>query len=47
VGALLMVCGSLWYFSRHSKLLAELRNETGTADADPDGKPESSSPEIP
>jgi uncharacterized membrane protein YdjX (TVP38/TMEM64 family) len=28
VGLLLLVCTSLWYFSRHSKLLAELRSET-------------------
>ena len=27
VGLLLLVCISLWYFSRHSKLLAELRKE--------------------
>ena len=32
VGMLLLVCATLWYFSRHSKLLAELRAETGTAD---------------
>jgi uncharacterized membrane protein YdjX (TVP38/TMEM64 family) len=32
VGVLLMVCAALWYFSRHSKLLAELRNETKAAD---------------
>ena len=31
VGVLLLVCASLWYFSRHSKLLAELRNETEVA----------------
>jgi uncharacterized membrane protein YdjX (TVP38/TMEM64 family) len=29
---LLLVCVSLWYFSRHSKLLTELRNETEAAD---------------
>jgi uncharacterized membrane protein YdjX (TVP38/TMEM64 family) len=28
VGFLLVVCVALWYFSRHSKLLAELRGET-------------------
>jgi uncharacterized membrane protein YdjX (TVP38/TMEM64 family) len=27
VGVLLLVCAALWYFSRHSKLLAELRDE--------------------
>jgi uncharacterized membrane protein YdjX (TVP38/TMEM64 family) len=32
VVVLLLVCGALWYFSRHSKLLAELRSETQTAD---------------
>jgi uncharacterized membrane protein YdjX (TVP38/TMEM64 family) len=32
VGFLLLACASLWYFSRHSKLLAELRTETGAAD---------------
>jgi uncharacterized membrane protein YdjX (TVP38/TMEM64 family) len=32
VGLLLLVCTSLWYFSRHSKLLAELRSETGVED---------------
>ncbi len=32
VGILLLVCGSLWYFSRHSRLLAELRNETVAAE---------------
>jgi len=32
VGVLLMVCAALWYFSRHSKLLAELRDETKAAD---------------
>ena len=31
-GVLLIVCAALWYFSRHSKLLAELRNETKAAD---------------
>jgi len=30
VGFLLLVCVSLWYFSRHSKLLAELRDVTRT-----------------
>jgi uncharacterized membrane protein YdjX (TVP38/TMEM64 family) len=32
VGVLLMVCTALWYFSRHSKLLADLRNKTKAAD---------------
>jgi len=32
VGVLLLVCAALWYFSRHSKLLADLRNETKAAD---------------
>jgi uncharacterized membrane protein YdjX (TVP38/TMEM64 family) len=32
VGFLLLVCAALWYFSRHSKLLAELRDETEAAD---------------
>ena len=32
VGLLLLVCAALWYFSRHSKLLSELRRETGVTD---------------
>jgi hypothetical protein len=28
IGILVLVCASLWYFSRHSKLLAELRGAT-------------------
>ena len=32
VGVLLLVCGAMWYFSRHSRLLADLRDETETAD---------------
>ena len=32
IGLLLLVCASLWYFSRHSKLLAELRDETEVVD---------------
>jgi len=32
VAVLLLVCAALWYFSRHSKLLAELREETEAAD---------------
>jgi uncharacterized membrane protein YdjX (TVP38/TMEM64 family) len=31
---LLLVCASLWYFSRHSKLLAELRDETEEVDVE-------------
>ena len=31
VGLLLLVCAALWYFSRHSKLLVELRDESGAA----------------
>ncbi len=31
VGLLLLVCAALWYFSRHSKLLAQLRGETEAA----------------
>jgi uncharacterized membrane protein YdjX (TVP38/TMEM64 family) len=31
IGFLLLVCVALWYFSRHSKLLAQLRNETKAA----------------
>ena len=31
IGFLLLVCAALWYFSRHSKLLAELRDETKAA----------------
>jgi len=34
VGFLLLVCVSLWYFSRHSKLLADLRGETESADGE-------------
>jgi uncharacterized membrane protein YdjX (TVP38/TMEM64 family) len=34
VGLLLLVCAALWYFSRHSRLLAELRGETETAAED-------------
>ena len=31
IAFLLFVCAALWYFSHHSKLLAELRNETKAA----------------
>jgi uncharacterized membrane protein YdjX (TVP38/TMEM64 family) len=43
VGVLLLICGALWYFSRHSKLLAELRKETDAADEET-GTPPSSTP---
>jgi uncharacterized membrane protein YdjX (TVP38/TMEM64 family) len=43
VGIFLLVCAILWYFSRHVKLLTELRNETGNADEEA----ESSSPQGP
>jgi uncharacterized membrane protein YdjX (TVP38/TMEM64 family) len=39
VGILLLVCASLWYFSRHSKLLAELRNQTETTDEEAEAPP--------
>jgi hypothetical protein len=39
VGFLLLVCMALWYFSRHSKLLAELRDETKAADKEPETLP--------
>jgi uncharacterized membrane protein YdjX (TVP38/TMEM64 family) len=39
VGVLLLVCGALWYFSRHSKLLAELRRETEAVDEEPGPPP--------
>ena len=34
VGILLLVCATLWYFSRHSGLLAELRSEAEVVDAE-------------
>ncbi len=40
IGLLLLVCASLWYFSHHSKLLSELRNETEVANKG-DGAPSS------
>jgi len=43
VGFLLLVCASLWYFSRHSKLLAELRDETGAADEEAEVLPREAS----
>jgi uncharacterized membrane protein YdjX (TVP38/TMEM64 family) len=39
VGFLLLVCVTLWYFSRHSKLLAELRDETEAADEEAETLP--------
>jgi uncharacterized membrane protein YdjX (TVP38/TMEM64 family) len=39
VGVLLLVCGALWYFSRHSKLLAELRTETEADNEEPETPP--------
>ena len=39
VGVLLLVCAALWYFSRHSKLLAELRDETEAADEEAGAPP--------
>jgi len=32
VAIFLLVCASMWYFSRHSRLLAELRNQTKATD---------------
>ncbi len=31
-GMLLLACGALWYFSRHSRILSELRDTTGAPD---------------
>jgi len=39
VGVLLLVCAALWYFSRHSKLLADLRHVTEAADEEPGTPP--------
>jgi len=39
VGILVLVCASLWYFSRHSKLLAELRGATQVADEERGASP--------
>lgn len=39
VGMFLLVCAALWYFSRHSKLLADLRNETEAADDESEALP--------
>jgi uncharacterized membrane protein YdjX (TVP38/TMEM64 family) len=39
VGFLLLICMALWYFSRHSKLLAELRDETEAADKEAEALP--------
>jgi len=35
IGFLLLVCAALWYFSRHSKLLADLRAGTKAAQEEP------------
>ena len=43
VGVLLLVCASLWYFSRHSKLLAELRGETQAANEESGAPPPNAS----
>ena len=34
VGIFLFVCATMWYFSRHGKLLTELRDETGSVEED-------------
>ncbi len=39
VVVLLLVCAALWYFSRHSKLLADLRSETQAADEEAGASP--------
>ena len=39
VAVLLLVCAALWYFSRHSKLLAELRGEAQAADEEAGASP--------
>ncbi len=39
LGVLLLVCLALWYFSRHSKLLAILREETVAADEKAEAPP--------
>jgi uncharacterized membrane protein YdjX (TVP38/TMEM64 family) len=47
IAFLLLVCAALWYFSRHSKLLAQLRDETKAAEEDvPDSAPRAKSTEI-
>lgn len=43
VAVLLLVCAALWYFSRHSKLLADLRGETRAADEEVTGSPSDAS----
>jgi uncharacterized membrane protein YdjX (TVP38/TMEM64 family) len=48
VAFLLLVCAALWYFSRHSKLLAQLRDETKAAQAErPNPSPRNRSTEVP
>jgi len=39
VGVLLLVCAGLWYFSRHSKLLAELRDEPEASEVEAGAPP--------
>ncbi len=43
MGILLLVCAALWYFSRHSKLLAALREEPTTADQEAGPPPSAAS----
>ncbi len=43
LGVLLLVCIALWYFSRHSKLLADLREETVEADEETGASPPTAS----
>lgn len=43
VAVLLLVCWVLWYFSRHSKLLAELRGETRATDEKAEASPSDAS----
>jgi uncharacterized membrane protein YdjX (TVP38/TMEM64 family) len=43
MGIFLLVCSALWYFSRHSKLLAELRDETNAANEETRTLPPSTS----
>jgi uncharacterized membrane protein YdjX (TVP38/TMEM64 family) len=43
VGVLLLVCVALWYFSRHSKLLADLYEKTVAADEEAGAPPPTAS----
>ena len=43
VALLLLVCAALWHFSRRSKLLAELRDETRAADRETKASPSDAS----